>query len=92
MVTGQREGVPPGVVATGWKPGKKKGWIGLTKGHVVAYRPSADKDLSIATIIYNDKNAQQVTAQCHRSLWNGMAVVHRAEFFGKHMKKERMSA
>ena len=54
--SGGPEALPPEVRATGWKPGKKKGWSGLTRGQVVAYRPDASRELKVGVVHYNDKN------------------------------------
>ena len=50
----RHEGVPPEVTATGWKAGVKKGWLGLRRGQVVAYRPDGTRELRIGIVIYND--------------------------------------
>eukprot|EP00973_Karenia_brevis_P057721 8029201-Karenia_brevis.AAC.1 len=33
MISGNESDIPHEVKATGWKPGKKKGWKGLVRGH-----------------------------------------------------------
>ena len=38
--------LPPQVVATGWKPGKKNGWQNLAKGQVIAYRGDSSREVS----------------------------------------------
>jgi hypothetical protein len=81
MVSGDSEtALPAEVRATGWKPGKKKGWKGLAKGHVVAYRPDASRELSIGIVHYNDRNAQSVQVHNCRSIWTGTAVCHKQEY------------
>eukprot|EP00973_Karenia_brevis_P009582 1293790-Karenia_brevis.AAC.1 len=72
--------VPHEVRATGWKPGKRKGWKGLVKGHYIAYRPDTSRELSVAFVLYNDKNEQSVQAQSCRSVWTGTAVQHLKEY------------
>eukprot|EP00973_Karenia_brevis_P027342 3769595-Karenia_brevis.AAC.1 len=47
MINGEAD-VPHEVRATGWKPGKKKGWKGLVKGHYITYRPDNSRELSVA--------------------------------------------
>ena len=54
--------LPGEIEAVGWKPGKKKGWKGLTKGHVVTYRPNASKELWIAVVLYNDRSNMSIEA------------------------------
>ena len=80
MVAGKELGLPPEVKATGWKPGKKKGWLGLTKGQYVAYQSSASRRLSVAHVLYNDKSSMSVEAQSCRSTWDGIAVKHLKEY------------
>eukprot|EP00973_Karenia_brevis_P002606 355556-Karenia_brevis.AAC.1 len=70
MINGEVE-VPLEVKATGWKPGKKKGWKRLVKGHYITYRPDNSRELSIAFVLYNDKNDQSIQAQSCRSVWTG---------------------
>eukprot|EP00973_Karenia_brevis_P058603 8162025-Karenia_brevis.AAC.1 len=62
MINGETD-VPHEVRATGWRPGKKKGWTGLVKGHYIACRPDTSRELSVAFVLYNDKNEQSVQAQ-----------------------------
>ena len=66
--------------ATGWKPGKRKGWKGLTKGHVVAYRPDASRDLAVAVVHFNDKAAGTVEVHNCKSVWSGTSVRHLKEY------------
>ena len=80
MINGKVEGLPNEVVATGWKPGKKKGWKGLAKGHLVAYQPNASRELSVAVVLYNDRNNQSIEAHSCRTLWTGTAVRHIKEY------------
>eukprot|EP00973_Karenia_brevis_P088759 12310539-Karenia_brevis.AAC.1 len=68
MMSGDAD-VPHEVKAIGWKPGKRKGWKGLVKGHYIAYRPDISRELSVAFVLYNDKNEQSVQAQSCRSVW-----------------------
>ena len=80
MIAGTAQGLPKEVKATGWKPGKKKGWKGLAKGQVVAYQPDSSRELSVAVVLYNDRNNQSVEAQSCRSIWTGTAVCHVREY------------
>lgn len=66
MVAGKDLGLPPEVKATGWRPGKKKGWIGLAKSQYVACQASGSRKLSIAYVLYNDKNGMSIEAQSCR--------------------------
>jgi hypothetical protein len=68
------DGLPAEVRATGWKASKTKGWRGFQKGQVVAYRPDANKELSVAMVLYNDRNNQSVSTHSCRSVWSGTAV------------------
>ena len=68
------------VKATGWKPGKKKGWKGLTKGHFVVYQSDTSKELSVAAILFNDKSNQCVEAHRCRTVWTGTRVRHLKEY------------
>ena len=74
------ENLPAGVKATGWKPSKTKGWRGLRRGQFIAYRSDNSRELSVAMVLYNDKDSQSVNAHSCRSLWSGMAVQHRKEY------------
>ena len=71
---------PVKVSATGWKPGKKKGWKGLAKGQVVAYQPGASRELSVAIVLHNDRSQQSIEAQSCGSVWTGTAVRHLREY------------
>eukprot|EP00973_Karenia_brevis_P059720 8313386-Karenia_brevis.AAC.1 len=55
MISGNEPDIPHEVKATGWKPGKKKGWRGLVKGHVIAYRPDTSRELTVAVVLYSDR-------------------------------------
>ena len=81
LVAGEAESeLPEGVKATGWKPSKRKGWRGLTKGMVVCYRPSDDRELLVAHVHYNDRNAQSVVCHSCRPDWTGTSVVWEKEY------------
>eukprot|EP00973_Karenia_brevis_P054381 7555419-Karenia_brevis.AAC.1 len=80
MMNGTDSDAPHEVKATGWKPGKKKGLKGLVKGLYIAYGPDTSRELSIAFVLYNDKNQQRVEAQSCRSVWTGTAVQHVKEY------------
>ena len=65
---GAESQLPPQVVATGWKPGKKNGWLNLTKGQAVAYRGDSSRELSVVVVLYNDRNGQCVEAHRCRTV------------------------
>ena len=69
--------LPPLVRASGWKPSKKKGWGGLSKGMVIAYRPNETRELSVAHVHYNDKSQDLVTSHTCRGVWSGTGVLWR---------------
>ena len=77
--TGQ-DGLPVEVKATGWKPGKKKGWAGLVKGQIITYQSDKSRELSVAVVLHNDKNNQRVEAHSCRSTWSGTTVRHLKEY------------
>ena len=81
MVAGESSGLPPRVVATGWKPGKRKGWTALTKGQYVAYQQDGSRELSIAMVLHNDVSQKLIVAHSCRTLWTGTAVEHRKEYW-----------
>ena len=72
--------LPAEVKAAGWKSSKKKGWKGLVKGQVVAYQSGVSRELSVAYVLFNDRNNQSIEAQSCRSTWTGAAVCHRKEY------------
>jgi hypothetical protein len=81
MIAGASDtSLPPEVKATGWKPSVTKGWKGLTKGQVVAYRSDASRELSVAVVHYNDRANQSVEVHNCRSTWTGTAVRHVKEY------------
>ena len=81
MMTGEGlDTLPAEVRAAGWKPSKKKGWKGLTKGSVVVYRPGTTRELLVAYVLYNDTEGENVQGHSCRSLWTGMQVVHKKEY------------
>ena len=52
MITGDgKDSLPPVVKASGWKPGKKKGWVGSTRGQYVAYQSDFSRELSVALVL-----------------------------------------
>ena len=83
MIAGETaDGAPlPGVVkASGWKPGKRKGWQSLTKGHYVAYRLDDSHEVSVAYVLANDRNNHSVDVQSCRSVWTGTHIRHLKEY------------
>ena len=76
----QSDALPEVVKVTGWKPGKKKGWKGLTKGHYIAYQSGAGKELSIAAVLFNDRNNLCVEAHQCRTVWSGARIQHLKEY------------
>ena len=74
------DGLPVEVKAMGWKPGKKTGWKGLTRGQVVAYRPDASRKLAIGYILFNDEAQMSVEVHTCRSAWTDIVVTHRKEY------------
>ena len=64
MIDGKVKGLPAGVKATGYKPSKMKGWSGLVKGHVIAYQTDGSRELSIATVDWNDRGQDAVVGGC----------------------------
>jgi len=80
--------LPPEVVATGWKVGKKGGWKGLVRGQYIAYRPDASRRLAVAKVLYNDREAQSVEVHTCRSMWVGTAVLHKLWNTGRCPKTE----
>ena len=81
MIDGKgMEGLPSAVQARGWKPGKKRGWIGLTKGHVVTYQSDTSRELSVGTVLYNDKSKDNVVLHVHRTTWTGAVLRHVKEY------------
>ena len=80
MIAGQGLDLPPEVKAQGWKPGKKKGWKGLTKGHIVVYRAGSSRYVAVGYVLFNDKEQQQVHVHTCRSRWTGTAVTHVKEY------------
>lgn len=51
-----RDGFPHQVKASGWTPSTQKGWKSLITSQVAAYRPDVPRELSIAYVLYNDRN------------------------------------
>ncbi len=81
VIAGQTaEGLPKEVQAMGYKSGVRKGWKGLAKGEVVAYRLTDSKELSVALVLFNDKANECVQAHSYRSSWTGTAVTHAKEY------------
>ena len=74
------EAVPPEVKAMGWKPGKRKGWLGLRRGQIVAYRTDAGRELRVGYVLFNDTENDRVKVQPCTSTWTGMCVVHKKEY------------
>jgi hypothetical protein len=66
--------LPAEVRASGWKPGKKKGWAGMRRGHIVAYRPAPSKQLAFARVLRNDRAAESAEVRVYRSIWEGTCV------------------
>ena len=71
--TDRPEGAPPEVRATGWQPGKRKRWIGLRRGQVVAYQPDAGRELRVGYVLHNDTANDCVEVHSCRSTWMGCA-------------------
>ena len=80
MIEGKVTGLPEGVVATGYKPSKTKGWRGLVKGHVIVYRTDGSRELSVAMVDWNNRNEDSVVAVSHRTIWVGTTLVHKKEY------------
>lgn len=81
MVTARNElGLPPEVQVSGWKPSKKKGWLGLARGSVIAYRQTASRELSVGYVLYKDKANESVEIQTCRTIWTGFIVRHLQEY------------
>ena len=50
------------------------------EGQIVAYQLTASRELSVAMVLYNDRNNSCVQAHSCRSLWSGTAVQHVKEY------------
>ena len=81
MLDGSAEGqVPPVVKASGWKPGKKRGWSFLSKGMYVVYRTDGSRELSVGCVLHNRREEKTVELHSCRSRWTGTSVVHLKEY------------
>ena len=58
----------------------RKGWLGLNRRQVVAYRPNDSRELKVGVVLYNDKAADSVEIHSCKSAWTGMNIVHRKEY------------
>jgi hypothetical protein len=65
--------LPPGIQPTGWKPGQKKGWKGLSAGTHVAYRSSNSKELSVAKVLHNNREHSSIEVHTCKAIWSGIS-------------------
>ena len=52
----------------------------MTRGHIVAYRTDASRELSVAYVVYNDKETHSIQAHQCRTIWKGTGIVHMREY------------
>ena len=80
MAASAQDGLPPRVVATGWKKGSKKGWSGLHYGQVIAYRTDQSHRILIGEVLRNLKDSQQVEIHSMATRCRGLQIVHIREY------------
>ena len=80
MAASAKDGLPPPVVATGWKKGSKKGWSGLHYGQIIAYRMDESHRVSIGEVLRKLKDSQQVEIHSMATRCRGLQIVHLREY------------